>query len=106
MGRAREYLAVDGGHFGGARAIDGYENDTAGHAAVETRVNHHVLDGAGGSLERSVAEAGVGPIETAKGAETSEGVGIGAVRRPEVSREDSLAAEDARVSASAMVPEM
>src|SRR6266853_2913613 len=97
MGRAGEYLAVDGGHFGGVRAIDGYEDDAAGQAAVETGVNTHVLDGAGGSLERGVAEAGVGPIETAKGAETSKGVGIGAVRRPEVSREDSLAAEDAEV---------
>src|SRR6266550_701671 len=44
MGRTGEYLAVDGGHFGGARAIDGHEDDAAGHAAVETRVNHHVLE--------------------------------------------------------------
>ena len=36
MGRTSEYLAVDGGHFGGAGAIYGHEDDAAVHAANAT----------------------------------------------------------------------
>src|SRR5260370_12558552 len=97
MRRAGERLAVDGGHFGGVGTIAGHENDAAGCGAVQARVNDYVLHRAGCSLERSVAEVRVGAIETAKGAETREGVGIRAVRGPEVGGENALGGEDAEI---------
>src|SRR5262249_47770055 len=48
-------------------------------------------------LQRGIAEAGVGAIETPKCPESRESVRVRAARRPEVRSEESLAAEDAEV---------
>src|SRR5258708_2155718 len=104
MRRAGERLAVDCGHFGGVVTLDGHENDAAGRGPVQVRVNDHVLHRGGCRLERSVAEVGVGAIETAKGSETREGVGMRAVRGPEVGGENARGAEDAEIIAASFWP--
>ena len=67
-----------------------------GLRAIRTRIDSYVLHLAGSGLQRSVAVAGCGSIETAEGAESGENIRTGA-QRPQRRREDSLAAEDPEI---------
>src|SRR2546427_1425018 len=81
----------------GSGTIDGHEDDPARCGAIRTRVHHHVLDIAGGSLQRGVPEARVYPVKAAERPEAGENVSIRTAWRPEVGSENPLAAEDAEV---------
>src|SRR5580704_6410183 len=97
MRGARERLAIDGGNFSGVRTIDGHEDDAARRGAVQARVNNYIRNIAGIRLERGVAEAGAGAIETAEGSESRQRVGVGAVRRPEAGGENALGSKNSKV---------
>ena len=97
LGGAGQGLAGDGSYLRRGGAVDGDENDSAGSGGVAAGVDDHVGDIAGGGLQRGVAEIGSGAVEIAEGAETGEGVGVGAVGRPEIRGENSLGAEDAEI---------
>src|SRR6266853_853597 len=97
MSCAGERLAADGSNFGGIGAVDGHEDDAAWCSRVRTGVNDDVLHGARSGLQRSATEVGICAVESAERAEAGERIGIGAAGRPEIRRENALAAEDAKV---------
>src|SRR2546427_3347183 len=97
VGGAGERLAVDRRDLGGSGTIDGHEDDPARCGAIRTRVHDHVLDIAGGSLQRGVPEVRVYPVKAAERPEAGENVSIRTAWRPEVGCENPLAAEDAEV---------